>query len=64
MADYAAALKKLLRERGCFCKRQDKGDDEVWHSPKSGKSFPVDSKIKSRHTANETLKQAGFDKEF
>jgi hypothetical protein len=26
--------------------------------------FPVDSKIKSRHTANEVLKQAGLGQRF
>ena len=64
MADYAAELKKILSARECYRKRAGKGDHDIWYSPKSGKSFPVDSKIKSRHTANEVLKQAGFDKEF
>jgi len=26
--------------------------------------FPIDSKIKSRHTANGILKQAGIEKQF
>ncbi|HXO69874.1 MAG TPA: hypothetical protein VN838_13010, partial [Bradyrhizobium sp.] len=30
----------------------------MWKSPINGKSFPVDHKIKSRHTANGILKQA------
>jgi hypothetical protein len=30
----------------------------------TGKKFDVDSKIKSRHTANEVLKQAGLPKQF
>ena len=64
MAGYAAAPKKLLRDCGCFYKRPGKGDHEIWHSPISNTSFLVDSKIKSRHTANETLKQAGLGKEF
>ena len=33
-------------------------------SPHSNRSFPVDSKIKSRHSANEVLKQAGLPKAF
>jgi hypothetical protein len=37
---------------------------DIWHSPKSGKNFPVDSKILSRHTANAIMKQAGLPKEF
>jgi hypothetical protein len=33
-------------------------------SPINGKSFPVDHKIKSRHTANGILKRAGLPKAF
>jgi len=57
-------LKKILRTNRCHFERQGKGDHEIWYSPISGKRFPVDSNIKSRHTANEVLKQAGLDKEF
>jgi len=53
-----------LKENGCYYKRPGKGDHEIWYSPISGKHFPVDSDIKSRHTANEVLKQAGLEKEF
>jgi hypothetical protein len=64
VADYAKKLKRILREKGCQKVRQGKGDHEIWYSPISGINFTVDSKIKSRHTANETLKQAGLEKEF
>lgn len=64
MAGYTGPLKKLLRKNGCHFERQGKGDHEIWFSPISGKRFPVDSDIKSRHTANEVLKQAGLEKEF
>ena len=64
MATYTGKLKKILSARGCKRERQGKGDHEIWYSPISGKRFPVDAKIKSRHTANEVLKQAGLDKEF
>ncbi|MGO9807943.1 MAG: type II toxin-antitoxin system HicA family toxin, partial [Rhodomicrobium sp.] len=33
-------------------------------SPISERYFTVDGKIKSRHTANEVLKQAGLGKKF
>lgn len=33
-------------------------------SPITGKYFTVDGALKSRHTANETLKQAGLPKAF
>ena len=64
MADYTPKLKKILREAGCYFERKGKGDHEIWHSPKTGIRFPVDSKIKSRHTANGVLKQAGLPKSF
>jgi hypothetical protein len=35
-----------------------------WFSPLSNKNFVVDGKIKSKHTANAALQQAGLDKQF
>lgn len=64
MADFAPRLKKILKEYGCHKDRAGKGDHEIWYSPISSKYFPVDHKIKSRHTANGVLKQAGLKKQF
>jgi hypothetical protein len=64
MTIFTPELKRLLREAGCRPVRQGKGDHEIWHSPISGKRFPVDSKILSRHLANAVLKQAGLPKQF
>jgi len=64
LADFAPELKRILRDHGCRFERQGKGDHEIWFSPLSGRRFPVDSKIKSRHTANAVLKQAGLPKKF
>jgi hypothetical protein len=64
MADYSGQLKRILSEAGCQKVRQGKGDHEIWHSPLSDVHFPVDSCIKSRHTANGVLKQAGLPKQF
>ena len=64
MAGYTGPLKKILKEHGCRFERPGKGDHEIWYSPISGKRFPVDSDIKSRHTANAVLKQAGLEKAF
>jgi len=44
--------------------RQGKGDHEIWYSPISGLRFPLDADIRSRHTANLILKQAGLDKAY
>jgi hypothetical protein len=49
---------------GCRFVRRGKGDHDIWHSPLNGKAFPVDGVIKSRHIANEIMKQAGIDHKF
>ncbi|MCY4382158.1 MAG: type II toxin-antitoxin system HicA family toxin [Nitrospinae bacterium] len=64
MGNYTRELKKLLREKGCRYERQGRGDHEIWYSPVTSKRFPVDNEIKSRHTANAVLKQAGLPKAF
>ncbi|QQM29427.1 type II toxin-antitoxin system HicA family toxin [Martelella lutilitoris] len=64
MAGYLRELKRLLTEAGCEYIRPGKGDHEIWRSPITNRHFTVDSGTKSRHTANETLKQAGLPKAF
>ena len=64
MADYGPKLRALLRQAGCSFDRPGKGDHEIWYSPITERRFPVDQKIKSRHTANGVLKQAGLPKAF
>jgi hypothetical protein len=64
VANYTPRLKEILREHSCQYVRRGRGDHEIWYSPITGKRFPVDAAIKSRHTANAVLKQAGIDKRF
>lgn len=64
MGDFAPNVKELLRAAGCEFVRHGKGDHDIWFSPITERHFPVDSKIKSRHTANGILKQAGLPKAF
>jgi hypothetical protein len=64
MTDFTPRLKDLLRKHGCRIVRQGRGDHEIWESPITGRRFPVDAHIKSRHTANAVLKQAGIPKAF
>jgi hypothetical protein len=54
----------LLSEARCQFERHGKGDHDIWFSPHTGVRFPVDQKIKSRHTSNAVLKQAGLPKHF
>ena len=64
MSDFSKELKKLLLDKGCFFERHGKGDHEIWYSPITDIRFVIDNKIKSRHTANAVLKQAGLPKKF
>ena len=64
MADYTPKLKAILRAQGCSFERPGRGDPKIWYGPTSGRRFPVDHKILSRHTANGVLKQAGIPKQF
>jgi hypothetical protein len=58
---YYGELTDILRQAGCYSVRT--GKHEIWFSPVSGRTFPV-PRSKSRHTANEVLKQAGLPKAF
>ena len=64
MAGFLKELKKLLLDAGCTFHREGRGDHEIWYSPITRRYFTVDRGTKSRHTANETLKQAGLPKHF
>lgn len=63
-SSFTPKPKQLLHEAGCHFERTGKGDHEILFSPHTGVRFPVDNKIKSRHTANAALKQAGLLKYF
>ena len=64
MAEYEKKVRELLTQNDCVFKRHGKGDHDIWYSPISNQSFPVDGKIKSRHTANAVMKQAGINHHF
>jgi len=61
--DFYADLVKLLLAAGCERLPGGKGSHEKWSSPVNNRIFSV-PRSKSRHTANEVLKQAGLPKAF
>jgi hypothetical protein len=61
---FYAQIVEALKQAGCELRRQGKGDHEIWFSPITGRTFPVDRGTLSRHTANATLKQAGVVKKL
>lgn len=63
-ANFTPDLIRLLLAAGCTRVRRGKGDHDIWESPISGRRFPVDAKIRSRHMANTVLKQAGLPQSF
>jgi hypothetical protein len=62
--NFTTELRKMLIEAGCRFERHGKGDHDIWFSPRTGIHFTLDAHIKSRHTANAVLKQAGLPKRF
>ena len=64
MAEYEKKVREILRENGCRFVRRGKGDHDIWYSPITNVHFPVDTKIKSRFTANAIMKQSGIDHHF
>lgn len=64
MSDYTSAVIEILKQNGCTFVRHGKGDHNIWYSPITNRNFTVDSKIKSRFTANAIMKQAGIDYHF
>jgi predicted RNA binding protein YcfA (HicA-like mRNA interferase family) len=64
MAEYEKKVRKVLKEYGCYFTRHGKGDHDVWYSPLSQKPVTVATKIPSRFTANDILKEAGIDYHF
>jgi predicted RNA binding protein YcfA (HicA-like mRNA interferase family) len=63
MGNYYDELVAILRAHGCRRLDGGKGSHEKWFSPINGRTVIV-PRSKSRHTANEVLKQAGLGKTF
>lgn len=64
MAEFEKKVRKVLSDNNCTFVRHGKGDHDIWYSPIVKKNITVDSKIKSRHTANTIMKQAGINYNF
>ena len=62
MAELHSDVVALLRQAECRLVRQ--GKHEIWYSPLTERHFPVPRTIKSRHTANAIMRQAGLAKAF
>jgi predicted RNA binding protein YcfA (HicA-like mRNA interferase family) len=61
--DFGKAVRERLGQAGCALHRHGKGDHDIWIT-EQGKRIVVPVQIKSRHTANGILKDAGLPKAF
>lgn len=64
MAEYEKRVRELLLGHQCQFVRHGKGDHDIWYSPITDRHVTVDTKIKSRHTANAIMKQSGIEFRF
>ena len=64
MAEYEKKVREILKSNNCSFLRHGKGDHDIWYSPINNRHVTVDTKIKSRYTANAILKQCGVDYRF
>ena len=64
MAEYEKKVREILKKHGYYFERHGKGDHDVWYNPVIHKSVSVDGKIKSRHSANGILREAGINFRF
>jgi len=64
MAEYEKRVRDILSKNGCSFVRHGNGDHDVWYSPITNQNVTVDSKIKSRHTANGIMKRSGIQHHF
>lgn len=64
MAEYEKKVREYLRQNNCSFVRHGKGDHDIWYSPITDRHITVDTKIRSRHTANAIMKQSGINHKF
>ncbi len=63
MAEYYAEVVRIMTAHGCERIEGGKGSHEKWRSPINGRVVTV-PRSKSRHTANQVLKDLGIGKRF
>ena len=64
MAGFEKKVRDILSRHQCTFVRHGKGDHDIWYSPITKRHITVDSRIKSRHTANAIMKQSGINHSF
>ena len=62
MAGFQREVKRRLKSAGWRKVRSPRGSHDIWAHPDTGEEVSVPAKIKSRHTANGIVKDAGLPK--
>jgi predicted RNA binding protein YcfA (HicA-like mRNA interferase family) len=64
MAEYEKKVREVLKQHGFVFHHHGRGDHDVWFKASVNIKVTVDGKIKSRHMANQIMKEAGIDYHF
>lgn len=64
MNNLTPQIREILKRNGFVWFRTGKGDHEIWRHLETGKRVTVDAKVKTRHTANKIMRDAGLPKAF
>ena len=65
MADYGDETRQLLSSDGYIkIPKRGKGSHSMWHNKEKNITVTVKDKIKSRHSANEIIKDAKIKHKF
>jgi len=64
MAEYEKKVREVLKQHGFLFHHHGRGDHDVWFKVSDNIKVTVDGKIKSRHMANQIMKEAGIDYHF
>ena len=64
MAEYEKKVRAILKENGFIFHHHGRGDHDVWSDSAGNRKVTVDGKIKSRHMANQIMKETGIDYHF
>jgi len=58
MAEYEKKVREILEQNGYSFHHHGRGDHDIWFNGQLNIKVSVDSKIKSRHMANQIMKEA------
>jgi len=65
MKEYSKQVKEILGKHGwSFLRHGSKGSHDIWQSPDGHVTVSINKNMKSRHTANDILSQAGVKERF